>query len=92
MSPPPKPPSPPDAKLDNSPEEAPSPLAHITPEIIAERPTLTSLTPGDSSLSGQLTRSAFAGLVLDGGRPFVRVGVDEVDGGRGRPALGQLGP
>jgi serine/threonine protein kinase len=65
MSPPPKPPSAPDAKPDNSPEEAPSPLAHITPEIIAERPTLTSLTPGDSSLSGQLTRSAFAGLVLD---------------------------
>ena len=65
MSPPPKPPSPPDAKPDNSPEEAPSPLAHITPEIIAERPTLTSLTPGDSGLSGQKTRSPFAGLVLD---------------------------
>jgi serine/threonine protein kinase len=65
MSPPPKPPSAPDAKPDNSPEEAPSPLAHITPEIIAERPTLTSLTPGDSGLSGQKTRSAFAGIVLD---------------------------
>ena len=65
MSPPPKPPSPPDAKPDNPPEEAPSPLAHITPEIIAERPTLTSLTPGDSGLSGQKTRSPFAGLVLD---------------------------
>ena len=65
MPPPPKPPSAPDAKPDNSPEEAPSPLAHITPEIIAERPTLTSLTPGDSGLSGQKTRSPFAGLVLD---------------------------
>jgi len=65
MSPPTKPPSPPDAKPDNSPEEAPSPLAHITPEIIAERPTLTSLMPGDSSPCGQLTSSAFAGLVLD---------------------------
>src|SRR6266852_9884112 len=65
MSPPPKPPSAPDAKPDNSPEEAPSPLAPITPEIIAERPTLTSLMPGDSSPCGQLTSSAFAGLVLD---------------------------
>jgi serine/threonine protein kinase len=65
MSPPPKPPSRPDTQPVDLPEEASSPPAHITPEIIAERPTLTSLTPGDSGLSGQKIRSAFAGLVLD---------------------------
>lgn len=65
MSPPPKPPTPPDAKPDDSAPEAVFPSVHITPDIIVERPTLTSLESGDSQPSGQKARSAFAGLVLD---------------------------
>jgi serine/threonine protein kinase len=66
MSPPPKPPSrPDDVQPESLPEESPSPLAHITPEIIAERPTLTSLSPGDSDPSGPQSAKSLAGLVLD---------------------------
>src|SRR5437899_2773908 len=65
MSPPPKPPSHPDSPLESPPEESPSLLAHITPEIIAERPTLTSLSPGDSDPFGSKSARSLAGLVLD---------------------------
>ncbi len=63
MSPPPQPQSTP----SNQPEDlqgSPSP-AHLTPEVAAERPTLTSLSSGDGSSPPSKTVGSLAGLVID---------------------------
>src|SRR5260370_2524248 len=63
MSPPPQPQSTP----SNQPEDpqGSSTPAHLTPEIAAERPTLTSLSSGDGSSPPSKTVGSLAGLVID---------------------------
>jgi serine/threonine protein kinase len=63
MSPPPQPQSTP----SNPPEEpqASSTPAHLTPEVTAERPTLSSLSSGEGTPSPSKPVGSLAGLVID---------------------------
>jgi serine/threonine-protein kinase len=63
MSPPPNPPSRPDRPAEE-PQVASTP-SHLTPPIAADRPTSTSITPGDSGLPTSKAINSLVGLTFD---------------------------
>jgi serine/threonine protein kinase len=78
MSPPPNPPLRDDQSGEEALNLTPSPLpesgeepqvastqSHLTPEVVTDRPTLTSITPGDSGLPTSKVAGSLVGLTID---------------------------